>query len=197
MPTPPFKLNRETCPPGLLAVADLAERIPERAQDLFEVEHDRRELDLFRLEVEEKKVSWHPWSTIQLIIIAGFSAFSIAWGGGLMLDFLKTYETTISKANSITTAIPGVSIPSLSTFVPPSLTSGLLSLPHIGIAEAMYVALAIILIIALIKGLIILANWKQITLLKETVRRIHEEMAALADWMTEVETPAKKNRDTK
>jgi hypothetical protein len=193
MPTPtPFKLNRETCPPGLLAIADLAERIPERAQDLFGVEHDRRELDLFRLETEEKKVSWHPWSTIQLIIIAGFSAFSIAWGGGLMLDFLKTYETTISKANSITTAIPGVSIPSLSTFVPPSLTSGLRYLPHIGMTESIMAAIAIMFIIALIKGLIILANWKQISLLKKTVLRIHEEMAALSDWMIAAETPAKK-----
>ncbi len=193
MSTTPFKLNREICPPGLLAVADLAERIPERAHDLFDVELDRRELDLFRLEEEAHKVSWHPWSTIQLIIIAGFSAFSIAWGGGIMLDFLKTYEATVSKANSVATAIPGVSIPSISTFVHPSLTSGLLYLPHIGIGESIMAAVAIMLLIALIKGLIILANWKQITLLKQTVARIHEEMAALNDWLTEVEAPAKKS----
>ncbi len=186
-PMPPSKsptpTNRESCLPGLLGIADLAERIPERAKELYEVEIERRKHDLLRTGEELKKLSWHPWSTIQLLIVTGGASFAIAWGGGMMLDFLQLINTTMSKTNGSTSTASGSMLPSIATMLPPQLAGYFTSLPHIGLLESFYIALSTVLTIAFIKLIIILANWEKIKIVSATEKRTKAEMAALKEWM--------------
>jgi hypothetical protein len=174
--------NRESCLPGLLAIADLAERIPERAKELYAVEIERRKHDLLRIGEELKKLSWHPWSTIQLLIVTGFASFAISWGAGMMLDFLQLIDKTVNKANGAPTSVSGIGIPSISTILPPQFAGAFTTLPHIGVLESFYIALSTVLTIAFIKLIIILANWEKIKIVSATEKRTNAEVEALKEW---------------
>jgi len=188
-PHMPMNPNRDTCPPGLLAAADIIGRIPERAVDFLNVEIERRELDLLRVDEQHRRLSWHPWSMIKLLAIAGFAAFSVSWGGGMMLDFLKLYEQTVNKTAGAPMGAFGISIPSISGLLPQPLAGAFTTLPRIGVSESVMIAGGAIAVIALIKGAIILANWKKIKLVGTAKKRIEGELETLKQWAAHTEAP--------
>jgi len=180
----PVNPNRDTCPPGLLATADLLQAHRERAADILAVARQKREVERLRIRELRARYAWHPWSMAKLLIVSGASAFFIAWGAGLMADFLKLYDQTVSKASAIPqAALGGFSIPSLNTIIPLGLSGFFAQLPRIGAKESFFIALAIVLAIALIKLAIVLVNWKKIHLLHDAEKRVNLELETLKAWM--------------
>jgi hypothetical protein len=178
----PLNPNRDTCPPGLLGTADLIARVPERTADIITVERERRQLERLNISVDRRRYSWHPLSVIKFLFISGGLAFVISWSAGTLLDFLKLYDQTVSKANAIP-SVPGTgfAVPSINAMVPGA--SGLFSaLPHIGIAESLYAAAVAVIILALVWGIIMFVHREKIALLTRSAKRVDEELRVLEEW---------------
>ncbi len=175
----------EVAPPGLLVVADFMERMPDRAEALLEHEISRRERERVLSQETKNLLSWHPWHTIRFLILSGAIAFAAAWLFSVVLEFVKLYN----KAVGTKLGIPFVdeNVFNLGELLPSQVFPMLSNVPEFGALESVFIALGVVLLVALVKVLFILINWKKIKLLSSAEKALRQELEVLEEWKKEFE----------
>jgi hypothetical protein len=180
--------NRKNAPAGLLTVADLIERIPGRASDVLSHEIGRRERELVLTQETRRLLSWHPWHTIRFLLLSGAVAFAAAWLVSFLSALARFYNNTLGSLGA-GHAASGAGIPFLNEWlaeigkiIPASAFALFSKIPDFGAIESFFVALGVILLVAFVKLLFILLNWKKIKLLNEAERELSEELETLNKW---------------
>jgi hypothetical protein len=190
MPKP--SINRETVPPGLLIVADVIARLPERKQDLLAYELKRRERELVMLRDTHQRLSWHPVQTLKSVILYGINAFVLAWSAGLLSSVGRSYASL--KSSHVDVPIPfaqdfGINF---GPFVPtstPLLVAA--QLPSVTLEEAIMFGLTIALAIILMRVIIVVIRWRKMHELHEQEIELVHEIDVLREWLTVDEAPKK------
>jgi hypothetical protein len=191
--------NRKNAPAGLLAVADLIERIPGRAEDVLIHETGRRERELILMQETRRLLSWHPWHTIRFLLLSGAVAFAAAWLVSFLSALARFYTSAFGSpgaahaAGGAGSAIGGAGIPFLNEWlaeigkiIPASAFALFSKIPDFGAIESFFVALGVVMLVAFVKLLFILLNWKKIKLLNEAERELSEELETLNRWKGKV-----------
>jgi hypothetical protein len=178
----------ESAPPGLLIVADILERIPDRADALLEHEITMRERERVLSQETKSLLSWHPWHTIRFLILSGAVAFAAAWFFSVVLEFVKLYNEAVGTK----LGIPFVdeNLFNLDELLPNQVFPILSHVPEFGALESFFIALGVVLLVALVKVVFILINWKKIKLLSAAEKELREELDVLADWKKELASEA-------
>ncbi|MCW1891931.1 MAG: hypothetical protein KIH65_001665 [Candidatus Uhrbacteria bacterium] len=176
-------------PTGLIVIADYVERVPERAIELLTYELQRREREKVLLEETKGFLSWHPWSTLRLLLLSGGVAFTVAWSFSLISDFMRLYNETVTRANLQGAAFGNASM-DLTKLIPQSAFGFFSGLPEFGTKESVLVALGVIVALAAFKLLFILLNWEKIKVLNISDRALMEEMRYLKGWIAVLKQPS-------
>jgi hypothetical protein len=191
---PPVKLNRLTVPPGLVVVADIIIRIPERAEDIIVSEIENRERERTMTHETRSLLSWHPINTTRMVLLLGFHGFVLAWAIGWLAALGNAYAHL--KTSSIAVPLPLVQdvTVDLGAFVPTSTALSVASrLPAIGLRDAIGIGIIIALIVAVERGIIAAFQWKKARLLRAAEERLQMELDVLKSWR---QPPAKKPKTT-
>lgn len=180
-PTP----NREDAPAGLLFVADLVERIPERGEALLNYEISKRERERVLTQETKRLLSWHPWHTIRFLLLSGAVAFALTWFFSFLSALGRVYNASVGKLD--------ISVPFLDPKLLdiggaiPTTTFALFSkIPDFGAVESFFVALAVVMLIAVVKLIFIMIHWKKIKMLGEAESVFTEELETLEEWKSEL-----------
>lgn len=180
---PAKKLNRLTVPPGLVIVADLVARIPERANDVIASELARRERERTMTRETRSLLSWHPINTTRVVLLFGLHGFVLAWALGWLAALGHAYAQL--KTASIAIPLPLLQdlAVNLGTFVPTSTALSVASrLPPIDFRDAIGVGIAIALIVAVERGIIAAFQWKKARLLRTAEDELQAEIEILKSW---------------
>lgn len=177
--------NRENLPAGLVLLADIVARIPERAMDVVERERQLNGLRLLSIHQMQKVYSWNPGRTIWVAVLIGVTVFSALWSTSTVLGmFSSTGQTltgTMKELNQL-----GIQLPQ-------NVASPFTSM--MGIADAMpaysggdMIAYTVgsILLYAIYKFLTVLPNLDRLKLLQEEEKRLEEERRYLDAWMDDL-----------
>src|SRR3990167_2352134 len=98
--------NHDLCPPGLLFVADLLARVPERQRDLLDHEITKREREQTLTRETRHLLSWHPLHTTKTVLLYGVLTFVLAWVIGALGSLGRAYAAL--KAAEVTIPLPVV-----------------------------------------------------------------------------------------
>jgi hypothetical protein len=172
--------NRETVPPGLLMVADLIARVPERKEELLAYELRKRERELQVVRETRHLLSWHPLHTTKVVLIYGIIAFSIATLIGSIASLGQWFVRL--QSSNVPISIPMVgSIPfDIGSYVPSSTTlSSLALLPNISLLNSTYFGIAVALLVLIEKVVFIIIQYGKAEVLRNAEKELNEEMEAL------------------
>ncbi len=191
---PAKKPNRLTVPPGLVMVADLVARIPERAEDVLASELARRERERTMTHETRSLLSWHPINTTRTVLLFGLHGFVLAWALGWLAALGHAYSQL--KTASIAIPLPLVQDLAfdLGNIVPTSTALSVASrLPPIDFRAAIGVGLVIAFIVAMERAIIAAFQWKKARMLRLAEAELQNEIDTLKSWQ---EPPAKKTKPT-
>lgn len=187
---PPKKWNRLTVPAGLVIVADLVARIPERGQEVIASEIARRERERTMTRETRSLLSWHPINTTRTVLLFGLHGFVLAWALGWLAALGHAYAQL--KTSSIAIPLPLVQdlAFNIGTIVPTSTALSVASrLPPIDFRDAIGVGIAIAFVVAVERGIIAAFQWKKARLLRAAEDELQAEIETLKSWQ---EKPTKK-----
>lgn len=180
---PPQEPNRETAAPGLLMVADLIARIPERKADLVAYEIARRERERALLYEARQRLSWHPVRTIKTLLFYGINGFVLAWAAGLLAILGRSYNTL--KAAEFAVPVPffhdavlalGQAIPTSTTLIAAS------RLPAFSFWDAVLIGLAVAATVMLMKLVASFLHRDRLRQLASATAELERELEALKRW---------------
>lgn len=169
-------------PTGLLLTADYVERVPSHAIEVLAYELQRREREKILLDETKGFLSWHPWSTLRLLLLSGGVAFSVAWSFSVVADFMRLYNDTVIRSR-LQAPVFGDSALSLTNVIPSSAFGFFSGLPEFGTKESILVALGVVIALAAFKLIFIAFNWQKIKALNVADRMLSEEMEYLKGWI--------------
>ncbi|MEN9558727.1 MAG: hypothetical protein RL141_1096 [Candidatus Parcubacteria bacterium] len=178
-----MKPNRLTVPPGLVMVADLIARIPERAQEVIASELAKREREQTVAHETRNLLSWHPINTTRMVLLFGFHGFVLAWALGWLGAIGQAYAHL--KVTTIAVPLPLVQDLSfnLGTLVPTSTVLSVAShLPTLDFRDALGIGIGIAIVVALERGIIAAFQWKKSRLLRAAEMELEKEMELLRGW---------------
>ncbi len=186
-PSPTSK--HKLIPIGLLLTADYVTRVPDRAGEMLTYELQRREREKILLEETKGFLSWHPWSTLRLLLLSGGVTFTVAWSFSVVANFMRLYNDTIARTK-LQAPIFGDSALSLTNIIPPSAFGFFSGLPEFGTKESVLVALGVVVALAAFKLIFIAFNWQKIKALNVADRVLREEMDYLRGWIETLKRPS-------
>jgi hypothetical protein len=188
MSKPPSTSKDNLIPIGLLLAADYVERVPSRATELLTYELQRREREKILLEETKGFLSWHPWSTLRLLLLSGGVTFTVAWSFSMVADFMRLYNDTVVRAK-LQAPVFGDSALGLTNLIPSSAFGFFSGLPDFGTKESVLVALGVVFALAMFKLIFIAFNWQKIKALNVADRMLTEEMKYLRGWIDVLKQP--------
>lgn len=178
--------NRDTCPPGLLLVADLLARVPERKRDLIDHEIKKRERERLMSHETRQLLSWHPLHTTKTVLLFGVHSFILAWVVGLLASLGRSYVALQTTTIEIPLPLVKDIVFNLGSFVPTSTSLGLASqLPAWSFRDALVVGLIVSLVVAAEKVVFAALQWDRVKKLKASMSELDQEMASLKAWKKE------------
>jgi hypothetical protein len=176
------KMNRETVPPGLLMVADLIVRLPERKEELLAYELRKRERDQQIARETLHLLSWHPLHTTKVVLVYGITAFSIASLVGSIASLGQWFVHL--QASKVPLSIPMVgSIPiNIGSLVPTSTAlSSIADLPVVSLRDSMYFGIAVALLVLIEKVIFIVIQHGKAQVLRRALEELDVETKALKE----------------
>ncbi|HWQ99623.1 MAG TPA: hypothetical protein VN397_02120 [Candidatus Methylomirabilis sp.] len=179
--------NRDLCPPGLLFVADLLARIPERKRDLLDHEIAKRERERTLTHETRHLLSWHPLHTTKTVALYGFHGFILAWVIGLLASLGRSYAALQTTKIKIPLPLVNDIVFNLGSFVPTSTTLGIASqLPVWSFRTALVIGIGIAVIVAVEKIVFAALQWKKVRALQASEADLHQEIETLKEWKREL-----------
>jgi hypothetical protein len=175
-----FEPDRKECPAGLLLIVDFLVRFPDRTDDLLNHEIATRERELIRTQETKYLLSWHPLNTLRFLLISGGLAFFVTWFLGVLAGIGRFYKDLLGE-EGVTIPFIGGGI-SAETFFPAGILDLLSKLPDYGAEEAFFTALAVVALLAVMKAVFILFNWKKIETLRAAEEDLNGELDYLRRW---------------
>lgn len=178
------QLNRETVPAGLVGVADLIARVPERAMEVIGRERQNRELSLISIHQMNKTYSWNPGRTVWIALLIGLTAFSLLWSMSTTLGMFRSTGTSVGGVMKELSSL-GIELPS-NIAKPVSSASTLAdTLPNFGIGDSIAMSFGSMILYGIFKFFMVMPNLDRLKTLREEEKRIEEEMRYLSMWMTQ------------
>lgn len=175
--------NRDLCPPGLLFVADLLARVPERSRDLLDHEIAKRERERTLTRETRHLLSWHPLHTTKTVLVYGLLTFVLAWVVGALGSLGRAYAAM--KAAEVTIPLPVVKdfVFHIGSFVPTSTTLGIASqLPAWSFRDALVIGLGVAIVVAVEKLIFAVLQWNRSRALHASEAELEKEIATLKEW---------------
>lgn len=175
--------NRDTCPPGLVIVADLMARVPERARDLIDYEIAKRERERLLVHETRQLLSWHPLHTTKTVLLYGFHGFILAWVIGLLASLGRSYAALQTAKIEIPLPLVKDIVFNLGSFVPTSTTFGVAArLPVWSFRDAAVIGLGIAAVVAVEKLVFAAFQWGRVKKLRASMQELDREIATLKEW---------------
>ncbi|MFA6429791.1 MAG: hypothetical protein WCV84_04825 [Patescibacteria group bacterium] len=176
-------MSAPLCPPGLIVVKDLIQRLPAERSRILAYEIDRRERDVLVYDSIRSVTKLHIWDTLKTVLTTGALVFTLVALVG-QLAKLGQWITDMQSAK-----LP-VKVPALGGFnldvgsyVPTSTAIGHIArLPGWDTQDALTAALIVMGLITIgriIAGVII---WQRSQGLREAGEEVKEEIAVLHAW---------------
>lgn len=187
-------INRENVSPGLLVIADIIVRIPERKDALIAYALKRRERERMLAREARLRLSWHPWQTVKSIFIYGLNGFALAWATGALSTLGRSYQAF--KTGSISLPLPAT-LPDISfgigSFVPTSTAMTIAShLPQLTLRDALVIGLVVALAVVIERTVVTVIHWKQSRALGEAETELTAEIEELRRWQKMVDPEPKR-----
>lgn len=178
-------INRDTVPPGLLMIADIIVRIPERRDDLLAYELKQREREIALIVEAHHQQSWHPIKTLKSVLLYGVNAFVLAWSAGFIASVGRSYASLKTSQLGIPVPFLGNTPLNIGSLVPTSTPLSIAAqLPLITPQQAFFIGAAVGLAAVVMRVLVVAFRWKRLRALREQQAELKKEMHILQTWIT-------------
>jgi hypothetical protein len=181
--------NHESVPAGLLLVADIVARIPERAMDFVERERQLKQLSLLSIQQMKRTYSWNPGRTVWIALLIGLTVFSTGWSLSSILGMFGTSGMSLGGAVKQYQQL-GIEIPVGVAGQFSSMTGFVDAMPKITMTDTVMFTIGSIILYAIYKFITVLPNLDRLKLLREEEARIEEEISYLNGWMSDLASKA-------
>ena len=179
------KTLSNTCPIGLLAEYDLMGRLPERRKEIIGQAVDTRADKKLMLKQTLHAYTWHPLNTTKVMLLVGLLVFELV----MLVSGVSMLGHWYAQAKNSTISVPVPLIQSmdinLGSYLPSSTYITMTEqLPTISLLQAVYIALAAMLLVLLEKGVIMAVHWEKVKHLRAAMKACDEEIALLEKWQS-------------
>lgn len=177
--------NRENVPAGLIGVADLVARIPERAMEIIEREKQHRELSLLSIHQMNKTYSWNPGRTVWIALLIGLTAFSLLWSTSTTLGMFRSTGTSVGGVMKELSSL-GIELPA--NIASPVSSASMLAdtLPNFGIGDSIAMSFGLMVLYGIYKFFTVMPNLDRLHTLHDEEKRLEEEVRYLSAWMSQL-----------
>lgn len=176
----------EEVPAGLIVICDILERIPERGKAILDYEIRKRERERILMQETRNLLSWHPWHTIRFLLLSGTIAFGVTWFISFLSALGRFYGASFGKLDA-SAPLVNQKLADIGELIPITTFSLFSKIPDFGAIESFFVALGVVVLIAVVKLIFILVHWKKIKLLGEADAVFSEELEVLEAWKEELD----------